>query len=348
MTLRPEILRPVTDPVFLGTKVRALRSKILAGPELAKLASLPSPLALYQKILGTDKEMTPSEAQRAVIVRHVNHLIRLLNLTGGAQHALFEWLVRRYQAENLKVILRAWLRKLPFAEIEKDLLPLPKQFALPFEQMLAAPDAATLISLVRVKELTGYARRVTPRFSQDPRAFYLEAAIDKAYYKRAIELAEALGRDDKEPCLHILKTEIMCYNLLFVLRCMQIYELSKESFADLVVEHSHFSSKSYIDSVGAAPIERLLESVPSLKPVNPSGRPVTTLADLEEILARHLHRVVIWQYVVSGLDFGVVVAYYYMKYYELHDIPRLGEAIRLGVSASEARKRLITAGEENV
>jgi len=348
MILKRAILRPVTDQVFLGTKVRGLRSKIFAGPELAELASIPSPLALYQKILGTDKEMTPSEAQRAIIVQHVNHLMRILNFTGGARYALFEWLVRRYQAENLKVIARAWLRKLPLPEIEKDLLPLPEQFALPFEKMLAAPDAATLISLAGVKELTGYAQAVTPVFSQDPRAFYLEAAIDKAFYTRAVKLAKALGAADRGPCLHIFKTEIMCYNLLFVLRCMQIYELSKESFADLVVEPSHFAKKSYIDLVGTAPVEKLLESVPSLKFVNRSGRPVTTLADFEEILTRYLYRVIVRQYVLSGLDFGVVVAYYYMKYYELRDILRLGEAIRLGVPASEAVKRLITAGEENV
>jgi vacuolar-type H+-ATPase subunit C/Vma6 len=289
--------------------------------------------------------MSPEDAQRALIDRLVAHLIHMLRYTGGAPYTLFEWLVRRYQMENLKVVMRAWSRGLSLNKIEGNLTSMPQNYALPVEKMLAAPDISALVALVPAREYAGALAPGIPRYTQDSKLFYLESALEQGYYSKAMKLAEALEGDDREPCMRIIKNEILCYNVIFVLRCVRTYELGRDAVADLVVQRGVFSDKPYVDAVASSGVERLFEAVPHLRSFNPSGRPVATIMDLEDMFARYLYRLVVSQFAASILDFGAVAAYYYLKQFELRDILRVGEGIRLGVPAGEIIKRLITAGE---
>lgn len=347
MTLQIEKPQPVTDPAFLAAKIRALKAQILAGAELAKLAFLESPLVLYQKVLGTTREMTPSEAQRAVITRHVEDLLSVLKFTGGGRRALFEWLARRYQVENLKVIMRAWARKMPLEQIEKDLVPMPEEHSLPVRDMLGAQDVGVLASFVPEERFAGALVMVMHRYIQHGQAFFLEAAIEKAYYVEALSRARALFGANRAACLPMIQREVLCYDIVFTLRCVQTYQLPADTFSDLVVPHGPFDGKSYVSNFAKNPVETLLDAIPHFEPINPEGLPIRSVADIEDTCARYLYRAARKRFAASIFDFGAVVAYYYLKRFELQDILRLGEAIRLRLSAEETRGRLITAGEEN-
>lgn len=345
MTLHTEKPQPVTDPAFLAAKIRALKAKILAGPELAKLAFLESPAALYRQVLGTAEEMPPSKAQRAVIARHARHLTRILNFTRGRERALLEWLLRRYQADNIRVVIRARARGMRLAEIEKDLIPMEGEYSLPLEQMMAAQDIRTLIDLIPEKRFADGLAPVLQRYLKYQQAFFLAAGLEKTYYTEALRRAERLKSANRQACLPMIQRETLCYNILFVLRCLQTYRLPMSEFSDLVVPYGPFGRAGYLESFGKSPIESL--AVPHFEQINPEGHAVKSVRDVEEICARYLHRAAKTQFAVSIFDFGAIVAYYYLKRFELQDILRLGEAIRLGLSAEEARQRLITAGEPN-
>lgn len=347
MTVRPKSLLRAVDLNFLNAKIRALRSRIISGPAWSTLAALPGPLALYQKILDTRQDMPLLDAQRAVISNHFDHLLHILNFTGGAQFALLDWLVRKYQMDNLKVILGAWRRKTPLSEIEADILPAPEAYSLPDEKILAAPEVAVLANLMPDEAFARAIAAVTTRFSQDPRVFYLEAALDKAYYLQALKLAAALPKGNRNTSTRIIKTETLCRNIIFTLRCMQTYNIPTDAVAELVVPHGPFADSAYVKDIGSSRLDRLVEMMPRLAP-HAAGRAIASVADLEELLQRYLYRTVIAQYAASVADFGVVVAYYYMKYFELRDVLRLGEALRLGLAPADALSRLLTAGETNV
>ncbi len=346
MVLQTENPKLVSDRAFLAAKIRALKAKILAGPDLVKLAFLESPLVFYRQVLGTTQDMTPAEAQRAVLRRHVWHLAHILNFTRGRESALFEWLLRRYEVENLKVVIRAWARKMRPGEIERDLVPMPRRYALPVEKMLSAEDVGALASFIPEERFVAAMPPVMHRFMQHDRVFFLEAAVEKAYYTEALRLAGRLFRTNRHTCLPMIQREALCYNIVFVLRCLQTYQLPPEIFSDLVVPYGHFGGAGYMATFLTNPVESLLETIPHFESVNPDRRAVASVGDIEDICARYLYRAARKQFAASIFDFGAVVSYCYLKRFELQDILRLGEALRLGLSAEEARHRLITAGEE--
>jgi len=345
MAIQLEIPQPVTDPTFLTAKIHALRAKILDGAQLAKLAFLDSPGALYQRFLGTRVAMTPSEAQRAVIARHVAHILHILRFINGRQREMFKWLVRRYQVENLKVVLRGWARKMTREQIDKDLIPMPGEHSLPVEEMLACREVGALVSLVPEPHFIEGMLRAIPNYERYRQAFFLEAALERSYYSEALARAGRLFSSDRKACLPLIQRETLCYNIILTLRCMQTYRLATEEFSDLMVPYAPFDRPARAIAFLSNPVDSLLDTIPSLEPMNPQGRPVRSISDLEEICTRYLYRAARKQFVASVFDFGAVVAYYYLKRFELQDILRLGEAIRLGQSAEEAREQLITAGE---
>lgn len=338
--MQKETPKSVTDPAFLSAKICALRAQILGGAEMARLANLDFPLELYRRILNTTLEMSPSQGQRAVMKRHAEHLWKLLKFVDGRREALLEWLIRRCQVDNIKVILRGWARGMTIAEIEDDLIPVPERFMLPAEKMLAAGEAGALVSLIPEDIFVHSLITVLYRYSQNRQMFFLEAALEKAYYTEALERASRLGRRDREGVLAAIEREVQCYNIIFSLRCLKTYELKPDVFSDLIVPFGTMPVEAFLD----APLEKLLEISRRMGPLRGAGKAVTSIEDVEDICNQYLYHAAYRQFVLSMFDLGAVVAYYYLKRFELQDILRLGEAIRLGLSAEEARKHLITAG----
>jgi vacuolar-type H+-ATPase subunit C/Vma6 len=332
-----------TDMDFLCAKVRGLRGKMYAGPSLAALARLATSAAYFEKILSGKVPASSIEGQRSLISDFVAHLCHLGRFLSGARREAFDWLARRYQVENLKVLLRARARKIDEEAAREILFALPDEFALPAEEIIASKNLTELVRAVPIEPIADGISELAGFAEDEKFPFFLEAAVEKAYLAEGLRRMSELGRTERERCADLIGREILCHNVLFTWRARKTYSLEPLVIRRFVVRHGHFEQGSAF--LGAFETDAIAEVLPALgmgKAVEHYRGAIATPADLEAALQSSLYRSARRLYTESISDFGVVVAYYYLKTFELQDLLRLSEAIRQGLGPEDSARHLVT------
>ena len=96
---------------FIVAKVRGMRGQIHEGPRLLPLCDIPNIRDLAATLAPGQPIGNTIGLQRYLTEQHIASLHGLLNVLDGWEAGLFLAMLRRYQAENLKVILRCWAAK---------------------------------------------------------------------------------------------------------------------------------------------------------------------------------------------------------------------------------------------
>ena len=331
----------MTDFDFICAKIRGMRSKLYEHERLRRLTGKENLQQLFEEVSPQMSFKNHLQFEQNLVAGHIRVLDEILKFTRGANFAFFEWLLRRYQVENIKVVLRCWISRENMQAVASHIVPMPEIYALPLQEMFACNDILTFLSLIPERRLAEGARKGIFYFSEKEKGFFIEAGLDCAYYTTLAEYLSLLGRTHRAGCENLISGEITLYNLMFVLRSKLHYDLPWETIRDFIIRRASALSFETLYSIYTpGNLSDMVSSVPKSVLRETDFHPRDVL-DVEKRLWADMYRKANRQFYHSLFDMGSLIAFYYIKRIELLNLIKITEALRYGLGAADTEKTLI-------
>jgi len=325
---------------FIQAKVHGLRSRVYELDRLDDLCNLRTIEQLWRRLYPDAHAGDHHALQRRLLADHVAVLGGIAGHLPAPLAPLYAWMMRRFQLENLKVLLRAWKTRQPAERVAPLLAPLGGKLALDTGQFLRARDLASFVGLMPDTRFRAAALAAAPEHAETGETFFIEAALDAAYYERLVELAGELPARHRGACEPLVRLEAELYDTLAVFRLKLNAGLSRDRVGTFLARHGLsllaierlFDYPDFRDMLGHVPRDLL-------RPEDAAG--VFTIPDLERVLWERLLRAANRQFYRSVGDMGLVVAFYTVKRVELANLIRVVEGVRRGLGPEAIRGGLI-------
>ncbi len=329
---------------FIQAKLHGQRSRVYERERLDELCELRSIDQLWGRLYPDAEPAGHRELERRLLADHVAALDLIRLHLPQRLFPFATWMMRRFQVENLKVLLRAWRVREPLASVQPLLAPLRPDLALDAAAFLKAAELPDFARLVREPSLRRTILQCLPQYDEAQDTFFVESALDAAYYAGLLERHALLGTGPRGQTDALIRLEVSAYNVLSVFRFKLSYGIPYAQARPYLVD-------------GAPELRRLrrLYEPPEFREMlalipREMARPdallaAATIADIERLFwERQLH-VASRQFYRSTGDMGAVVAFSVIKRVELANLIRVIEGVRYGMEPGAIRKGLLGVQE---
>ncbi len=328
------------DLDYLQAKVHGLRSKLYEGHRLDDLADLRTVPQLWHRIYPDAEPSDHHDLQRQLLADHVRTLdILRLHLPQGLT-GIATWMLRRFQLENIKVLLRARKSRQPLERVQPYLARLPRDFSLPEQAILQADSLADVLLNIPVEEFRKGGQRGAALQAETGDTVFVELGLERAYYQGLLAQQARLPSRHRRAAEALVRHEAAAHTLLCLFRLKLNYDVPYER------AQAFFGS----DVIPPFRLERLysypvfddmLDRVPREFLPREAGDELHAVADLERVLWRRLLQMANRQFYRSVDDIGAVLAFFVLKRVELANLIRVIEGVRCGLPPRAIRSGFI-------
>ena len=328
------------DLDFLQAKVHGLRSRVYEFDRLDGLCDLRTITQLWHRLYPEADPADHHALERRLLADQVAVLEVLRSHLPEPLVPFFTWVLRRFQVENLKVLLRAWKAHEPPERVAPFLAPLPAEFALPAQALLKAATLADFLLVVPVRELRSAGEKAAAHQVETGETFFIETAFDAAYYNGLITHQQQLTGEHGRGTEKLVRLEVAAYNVLCLFRVKLSYSIPYEQARELLVKHAPHPFR--LERIYDFPdFTDMLKLVPRELLPREGAEGIRNVADLERALWERLLQVANRQFYRSAADLGGIVAFATIKRVELANLIRAIEGVRYGLAPEDIRKGLI-------
>jgi vacuolar-type H+-ATPase subunit C/Vma6 len=325
---------------FIQAKTHGLRSRIYELGRLDDLCDLATIPQLWHRLYPDEDAAGHHALQRRLLADHIATLDIVHQHMPERLEPFFGWLLRRYQVENLKVLLRAWKAREPLERVRAYLARLPRDLELPAAALVKAPSLADFLMIVPLRELRAAGERAAAHHSETGDAFFVELAFDTAWHEGMLARQQRLPGRHRRATADLARHEAAVYTLLALFRLKLNYRIPYEQARGYFVSMSPhpFRMERLYDRPH---FDDMVDLIPrALLPRQLDG-PLRTLADLERALWDRLLVVANRQFYRSTGDCGGAQAFFVLKRVEFANLVRVIEGVRYGLGAEGIRRGLI-------
>jgi vacuolar-type H+-ATPase subunit C/Vma6 len=331
---------------YLAARLHGRRSRLAEGSRLDTLCRLPDAGELLRSIYPAETSLSVAGFQRQVAQDLASELAGWGRHLDGAEAALFAWLLARFQAENLKVLLRGWMTRTPLAALQTHLLPLPFALELDAAAFASADSLEAFAALAPKGPLRRGLQQAVAAYRDLPGPFCLEAALDCGYFRELLARTDPLPDEDRELIRPLLAQECDLFHLMLAVRGRFHYGLSAELLLPLHVGGTLITRTRFAAMLSAPDIHaagqaagRVVET-PRLG--SPTGSPPAgDAAALEALAWNRLLHLANRAFRRSHMGFGAVVGYAVIRRVETANLITLSEGLRSALEGASLRARLI-------
>ncbi|MCD6198525.1 MAG: V-type ATPase subunit [Deltaproteobacteria bacterium] len=336
---------------YPNAKVRALRSRRLTAQDrhfLLEARDFSSFLAYlattsYGPVLPDleDGVSDPGILERRLARSLMEDYAKVArSLRGKRQQELVLALFSRFEAENLKVLLRAMFSGLEKQAVSHLLYPLGKLSALPWDDLWACNNPAEIADLLIRNPFGQALRHAIPQYNVQGRLFPLEMALDLSCFQRLRQAIFGLrSRSDRKAAKRILGPYVDILNISWVIRLKIHYGLSHEEIVNYSLPGGDLLTLSHLHRLARAEdISSFLEQMP--RSLQKEVQEVHEWDDFHLHLETWFLRLLARFFMGPPFHIGIEIAFLLEKEMELTSIITLLEAKAQGLSSEEAEKRL--------
>lgn len=310
--------------------------------QLARIRSLPE---LARALYPEARLATALDLERRLVEEQVRELALLAPKIGGASGRLLEWLLVRFQMENLKVLARGLARGMSLAEIQPHLVPLPHDLALASEALASAGSIEAFAALVPDAVLKDGVLAAADLYKANPRPFFIESGLDQAYLGELLSRARAVPLADRADVVALVRQEVDTFHLTLVARGRFTYGLKAEELVRFHVRGAAITRERFLrmasaEDLGAAAVVAGPAVMGWAAGRGAAPPPSLDAVALEAMAWNRYWRLANRTFRHSHMGLGAVVAYTAIRRVELANLIRLSEGIRAGLPADVIRRRL--------
>jgi vacuolar-type H+-ATPase subunit C/Vma6 len=330
--------------IYLATKLHARRSGMREGERLEALGHIRL-LPELARALGMDTDCrTAADFQRRLAKDLIYELASFAKHVGETGSKVFSCLLVRFQMENVKVVLRGLINKIPQDELRLNLLPLPQGLALEEQNLMGAGSLEDFAALLPHRPPYRRVREAIFTERQRPIPFFFEMALDNDYFQELLSKARRLLEEDVAAVRPLIVQEANLFQFMLVIRGKFVYRLPAESLRSLGLEGV---ADAWFKEVLAAPdmltaakcgVGTVLDEIPA----NPrSGGNILDPAVLETLAWKRYARLANAAFRRGHMGLGAVIGYAGLRRIEVANLITLSEGIRMGITDGALRQRFI-------
>lgn len=324
---------PVPDE-FLFAKLRARRRRLYERERLRPLAEASNIQDLAQRLFPNRMVENQFDLEVRLQGSCLSELASLGVFIEGSRREFYRALLNRYTVENLKVLLRLFLRDKSPEEAPVRLVDLPAAFALPRARLMDSGNVQEFLSRVPIPQVREAALQAAGRRGDSSAPAVLEMAIDQGWWRQVGRCFLALSGSDRTACAPLTGCEYDGTRLVAVLRAAQAYQLPWEEIGPLVSNGWGRIDDDDLERV----CMRQQEAIPLLRRaygllVEPQD--VARVTPLEERIWHHTVEMAEREFRATQKGFAVLVSYFYLKHEELRHLLSITQMLRRGVSTDD-------------
>ncbi len=337
---------------YLNARLRAKISKLISAEEYRRLSRTDSIEECYEALrhaeyrhvfanLSSAADLPVAEAS---LMEDLLSSHREVAEDSKAEVREFvEELMRKYEVENLKVILRAWHSTEQKAFIYRGYI----CNEIPVDSILAAETIEEIIVLLGEMSYRRPLADARESYKKSRSLFYLEVALDKELYEATWRAIGELSGVDRKIASKLMGIEIDILNINWILRFKRYYNLGLAEITALMIPgglqiKEEFVRNAYPGRDETSLMSALLTGVyGSVLPTLRTEKEVQALSLLEgflkEIYAQQLRKA------LGGYPFtiGTVIAYLRLKRMEVANIVTVLNGKALDLPPEEIVRNLV-------
>jgi vacuolar-type H+-ATPase subunit C/Vma6 len=329
---------------YLAAKLHARRSRLLEGERLETLCRIGT-LPEFGRAIGLGaNDGTIAEMQRELVANLVHELAGYLKHLDEAGSDLLFWMLFRFQIENVKVLLRGFINKIPKDELRSLLHSLPGGLALDFERLIASSSLDDLAAQLPWEKPYERLRVTIATERENSKPFIFEMALDSGYFAELLARARRLSEDDFAVVRPLLMQEANQFQFMGVIRGKFLYKLPLESLALLRLEGV---SDDWLPELWDAPdimtAARLSPGI-VLDELPAEGNSRANAFDplvLEGLAWNRYQRLANHAFRRGHVGLGSVIGYAALRRLEVANLIMLSEGIPMRLKDAELSERLI-------
>jgi V/A-type H+/Na+-transporting ATPase subunit C len=327
---------------FVQAKTRALKGRLLSAEDWHFLLRARTLGEVLRYLAGTDYaeavsqlhagEFAGKAAAPALYDQLFSSYAKLLRAVPQHGSRLITSLLLRFDAENLKTILRGiWQQKSP-AEISPLLYRLHGLSRLPVDQLFQVQTVTDALELLRSTTFYLPIKHAQAQFQAQGRLFPLDMAIDITVFERLVEALKSVRGLDRKGAKDLIGELVDLENLSWLVRFRFYYGLSPEELINYLL---HGGRRLGIQKLGAlarsVELEAFLAQLPP--PYRKALQPATAWTDIQPLsnswLVQQLYRV----FSRDPFQIRLPLAFLLLKEIEVRALERLLTAWDMGETA---------------
>lgn len=329
---------------FAQARARTLKGKLLSGEDwhyLLKMKSLEDILrylngTTYARVLSGLFSSGPDTRVVSLALHDdlFGDYARLLRAVPAKSAHLLKGLLLRYEAENLKTILRGIGQGRASSEVRLLLYRLGPLSRLPVEDLLQVRQIMEVTVLLRPTIFHRLLQHALPQFQAQGKLFPLEVAIDTAAFEHMRASLRRMGRFDRRRAGDLIGELIDTVNLAWLVRFRHFYGLSAEETINYTL---HGGLRLGLRDLGAAARATDLTSfISALPPAygNALGRAAGWM-QVPALLGRRFVGELHKAFLQDPFQIGLPLSYLLLKEIEIKSLESLLSTVELDESAEK-------------
>jgi V/A-type H+-transporting ATPase subunit C len=263
----------------------------------------------------------------------------LVRFRPGRSKQLLIWYNRRFEIENLKIVLRAIHYRVDRQRAFGSVIPL-RSSRWRWDALLQAASVPVLLDQLRGAPYARPLEQALEHYQQEQRLFYLEVALDLFYFQRLVRLIESQRGSEEEDARIFLGRWVAIQNLLWAYRYRIYGRMSPEEILNYTLHHAFATGLEALRRVVlGAPLEAEAQRLGfHLSP----GRPeVEALPELEVLAERERYRRAAAMLSRPLFRLGGILAYLSLLESEIRDLGVVLEGKAAGLARAEIARRLL-------
>jgi len=331
---------PKDDADHVAARLHGRRSRLAEGDHLRRLCDLSTPNDLSRQIYPTETFAAVAGFEKRLVQELADETVELATAFTGAAGDFLRQFGRRFQIENLKVLLRGRASGADFPTLERHLIALPRQWGLPGEALLGARDAAAVLRLLPGDSLRAALRPWLKLEAGEATPFLIEGLLDRDVHLGCLKHLARLAAEEHDAISPIIRHEADFFNLMVTLRGRFHHGLPSEQLTPLHVPGAGISrARFHAMLVSPQPAETIQLARES---VFGSAPPPDDTAQCELESRRRLLKLANRAFRRSHLGLGAIAGYLAIRRVTVANLILVAQGLRLRVDAENLRARVIT------
>ena len=331
---------------YLAARLHGRRSRMAEGERLDALCRIRT-IEEYARTIFPEKEFLGiADLQRQLIEEFIEELSHIKAQLTRAESHLIEWTPVRFEAENLKVLLRSSITKVNPEEAAVHLVAVPGLKSAQVHALAIAGSVTDFLRLLESGPIKRSLEKAIREYGEDARPFFFEAAIDRGYLAELVARFKALSSRDREEVGNLIRNEADIFHLVLMLRGRFNYGLGSDQLLSMHVPGTAISYSTFADMLNDNDlltavnrvVMRVLDPLPFEGGQGDLSIPVTVL---ERLAWNRYLRIANMTFRKSHMGFGAVVAHLVIRRIEIANLITVSEGIRAGMDPDAIRVRTI-------
>ncbi len=352
----------MSDFDYGNARLRAMKSRLLSRQALEELTGTESVPGLINALIKTPYR----ETVEAALVQYAgieiiaqarrNNLIQTVSKVrhfySGQAAELAAWVLRRYDIDNVKAILRGLSQQVPANEIRAGTLPIGELQSAELDTLARAAHARAAIDLLATWRFS-LAQPLLALRAQKAGVdlFAMELALEQWYFRAAMKAA----KDNGDSLRQSLMANADVTNILTVLRLVGETEAAaflRQRFgapdaAPLFIGPGHVPFPLLAEAAEQESVRRAVEIFahtsygPTLAGALAQYRVTYRLSDFEYALQRRQLKHAVSLLIRDTLGIGVLIGFMALKTNELANLRRIVQGVYQGEASNHIRAELM-------